>query len=226
MGANYTVFLPMRGGSKGIKDKNITAVAGRPLCHWVLHAVQACEAVSRIVVSTDSDAIAASVHDFSSDIIVLDRPAALATDAAKADDSLRYHITHDETAFDDAIIFVQATSPLLETKSLTQACQLFEAEGYDSLFSASRIYQFLWHEDGTPMNYDPAARPNRQDHAGQLYETGGFYVFNKQGFVDHSSRLFGNVGYCEVAPHTTFEVDDPEDLLVVEALLTNRLKKA
>lgn len=225
MESDYTVFLPMRGGSKGIKHKNILPVAGRPLCHWVLHAVRSCDAVSRIVVSTDSDAIADCVHDFSPDVYVLSRPAALATDEAKADESLRYHITRDDKAFGNNIIFVQATSPLLDSKSLTDACQLFEQVGYDSLFSASRIYQFLWYEDGTPMNYDPAARPNRQDHSGQLYETGGFYVFKKQGFLEHSSRLFGNVGYYEVAPNTTFEVDDPEDLLVVDALLTNRTKE-
>ena len=222
MNKGYTAFIPMRGGSKGIKQKNIKVVAGRPLCHWLLDEIQKCEMISSVIVSTDCDQIAACVKAFSVKIKVLKRPLYLATDSARADDSLLYHLEKEGKLFTENIVFLQATSPLIEVSSLSRAIKSFELNDWDSLFSASRIYQFLWNENGTPMNYNPAARPNRQEHGGQLFETGGFYIFRKQGFVKNVTRLFGKIGYEEVDHYTTLEVDHNIDLILVEALLKRK----
>jgi CMP-N,N'-diacetyllegionaminic acid synthase len=57
--------IPARGGSRGIRKKNLAVVGGRPLIAWTVAAASEASAVDRIVVSTDSDEIAAVAPPYS-----------------------------------------------------------------------------------------------------------------------------------------------------------------
>ena len=56
-------FIPARGGSKSIPEKNIKYFCGKPLIYWNLHELQKSE-VDEIVVATDSDNIKLVVESF------------------------------------------------------------------------------------------------------------------------------------------------------------------
>ena len=53
-------LIPARGGSKGIPGKNLASVAGRPLLAWTVDAARGSSELTRVVVSTDDDEIAAA----------------------------------------------------------------------------------------------------------------------------------------------------------------------
>ena len=216
-----TAFIPMRAGSKGIKHKNTISLNGRPLCHWIFDAVRESNCFERLVVSTDCSEVKEACNSYPFDIVCLERPSLLAGDTSKADDTLIFHLNSqsDHVWFEDYIMFLQATSPCVRGMHLALAIEKFFEDDLDSLFAAGRIHQFLWTNDCRPMNYDPAKRPNRQQHSGQLYESGGFYLFRRSGFLQHRSRLFGNIGCFEMPEHANFEIDEPLDLVVAEALL-------
>ena len=72
-------IVPARGGSKGIPDKNLITLAGRPLLAWTLDAAQAASSIDRIVLSSDSEAICQQGRELGFDVPFL-RPAALAQD--------------------------------------------------------------------------------------------------------------------------------------------------
>src|SRR3954471_3704548 len=72
-------LIPARGGSKGIKRKNLTPIFGKPLvAHSIQHAL-ACKTVTRTIVSTDDEEIAAVSRSFGAESPFM-RPAALAED--------------------------------------------------------------------------------------------------------------------------------------------------
>jgi CMP-N-acetylneuraminic acid synthetase len=68
--------IPARGGSKGMPGKNILPLAGKPLIGWTIEAALACPAITRTIVTTDSQAIADVARQFGAETPFL-RPAPL-----------------------------------------------------------------------------------------------------------------------------------------------------
>ena len=72
-------LIPARGGSKGIPRKNIRNFAGYPLIAWSIAAAKQSEFVTRVIVSTDDEEIAAVARESGAETPFL-RPAELAQD--------------------------------------------------------------------------------------------------------------------------------------------------
>ena len=71
-------LIPARGGSKGIKHKNVRLVGGKPLIAWSIETALAAKEIDRVVVSTDDVEIARVAQDYGAE--VLKRPAYIADD--------------------------------------------------------------------------------------------------------------------------------------------------
>jgi len=90
------------------------------------------------------------------------------------------------------------------------------------MLSAVRTKRFFWHDDATPINYDPLRRPRRQDFHGTLMENGAFYVTRRDILQRYQCRLGGKVGIYEMDESTAVEIDELEDWVRVERLLLHR----
>ena len=75
-------LIPARGGSKGIPRKNIRNFAGYPLVVWSIAAGLQAKSVSRVMVSTDDEEIAAVARDLNATAIVTTEKDAVRLDAA------------------------------------------------------------------------------------------------------------------------------------------------
>jgi len=224
MRARYTAFIPARAGSKSIPLKNIKEMAGRPLVQWAIGAADGCALIDRIVVSTDSPLIEAAAAAFgSSKLEVHHRSPESATDTASTESVvLEYARAHDDF---DALVLIQATSPLTDTGDLERGIRLFEDGGYDSVLSVVRQKRFVWEEDGdvaVPVNYDFRCRPRRQEFDGILIENGAFYVTSRAALLASECRLSGRIGLVEMDEASYFEIDEPADWAIVEGLLARK----
>lgn len=195
-------------------------MAGRPLCAWVLSAACNAKCVDSVCVSTESEEIKAVVKRLGLPINIVDRPEELATDEASTE-SVMLHFMQCRPDV-ETLVTIQATSPLLESRHLDEAIERFFSEGYDSMLSAVRVKRFFWNEDCTPINYDPAKRPRRQEFSGVLMENGAFYITNRKILQGSGTRLAGRIGIYEMPENTAVEIDDPIDWGIVEALLEER----
>lgn len=196
--------------------KNIRSLGGQPLCAWVLQAAVSCPSIDAVYVSTDCDAIRRTVQKLELGIHLIDRPAELATDEASTE-SVMLHFM-DQVPF-ERLVTIQATSPLLTAQHLQQALEQFDAEGLDTMLSAVRTKRFFWHDDGTPINYDPLHRPRRQNFPGTLMENGAFYITQRAILQSRRCRLGGKIGIFEMPEHTAVEIDEPQDWEAVSRLL-------
>ncbi len=224
MGARYTAFIPVRAGSKSIPLKNIREMAGRPLVHWTIKAADECEDIGRIVVSTDSPVIEGSVAAFGSRKVEIHRRSEeSATDTASTEYvMLEYARQNDDF---DAMVLIQATSPLLSADDLERGIRRFEAGPYESVLSVVRQKRFVWREDGgfaVPVNYDYRHRPRRQEFDGFLVENGAFYVTSRSALLDSGCRLSGRIGLVEMDEASYYEIDEPSDWSLVEGLLRQK----
>jgi N-acylneuraminate cytidylyltransferase len=216
-------FIPVRGGSKSIPQKNIIPLCGKPLVYWVMHAVQKTAEIDEMILATDSDEIEGVALCFNfSKTKIFRRSSENATDTASTESVMLEYIGQSALEDDDIFILVQATAPLTVSRHFSEALELYKKKEYDSLLTCVRNYRFFWNEDGTSKNYDYQKRPRRQNFDGQLMENGAFYISTVVNIKKTKNRLSGKIGIYEMPDYTSIEIDEPDDLLILEQIIKNK----
>ena len=133
-------LIPARGGSKSIPRKNIRPFAGHPLIAWSIAAARAAETVTRIIVSTDDEEIAAVARRYGADVPFM-RPPELAQDDTPDlpvfEHALRV-LEEGENYRPEIIVHLRPTSPLRKVWHIDQAVlRLLEHPEADSIRSVS-----------------------------------------------------------------------------------------
>lgn len=220
-GIMNVAFIPVRGGSKSIPLKNIRPICGKPLVYWVIKAACECKFIDNVYIATDSEIIKSTVEEFAFEkAIVIGRSAESATDTASTEFAmLEFAESHD---FDN-IVLIQATSPLLTSDDLDRGFEIFQEEDTDSVLSAVPQKRFYWEyaKEGMvrPVNYDVYNRPRRQEFDGCLTENGAFYITGRKSLLESKNRLSGRIKAVEMCEDSFFEIDEPDDWVIIEALM-------
>lgn len=221
-------FIPVRGGSKSIPLKNIKPICGKPLVYWTIKAACGCKYIDRVYIATDSEKIREAVEQFKrgaeaelfAKMAVIDRSEESASDTASTEFAMLEFAGKYEF---DNIVLIQATSPLLQSSDLDRGFEAFETEGTNSVLSVVRQKRFHWGNDergyASPTNYDVFHRPRRQEFDGYLVENGAFYISSKADLLKSQNRVSGNIKAVEMNEDTFFEIDEPSDWVIIEALM-------
>lgn len=223
MNENVIALIPLRGGSKGIPNKNIKSFAGKPLCYWVIEAAYKSKMFSKIIVSTDSEKITNIVHKMNLDIIVHNRPSEFATDISTTESVIKDCLNN----FDCDILYtIQATSPLTVANDFIKSYKVFKDEKCDSLLTGVVMKRFIWSlKDNRSVNYDYKKRPRRQDFIDDyIIENGAFYITKKDIFNTFNNRLGGKIGIYTMDDESLIEIDDITDFEKAESLMINKIK--
>ena len=210
--------IPVRGGSKGVPGKNLRRIAGRSLTARAVDAALAADLIDRVIVSTDSTAIALEARAAGAEVVI--RPDDISGDAASSEAALLYTLGQLSPAA-DILVFIQATSPFIDSPDLDAAVRRVRDGNEDVVFAATETYAFLWRptaDGAVGVNHDKAVRPRRQDRDAHFQETGAFYVMRAAGFVAAGHRFFGRVGIAEVDYARSLEIDTARELEIAELI--------
>ncbi|XP_071960678.1 N-acylneuraminate cytidylyltransferase-like [Antedon mediterranea] len=205
-----------RGGSKGIKLKNIKPLAGIPLIGWVLRVVIDSGVFDSVWVSTDHDEIEKVSREFGAS--VFRRSAYGARDGASSLESVQEFLeNHQEVT---VMALVQCTSPCLQPWHLQAPARMIMDGDYDSVFAVTRQHKFRWEEvqegeNTKPLNLDSKHRPRRQDWDGELVENGSFY-FSRRNLLMNGVFQGGKVGYLEMGSEYSVDIDTDIDWPIAE----------
>ena len=206
-----TVILA-RGGSKGIPDKNIIDVKGKPLLQYSIDAALGSKA-NDVWVSTDSNKIGEVAMECGAKVIT--RPYALAQDNTKSEDALLHFAQQQDF---EMLVFLQPTSPFILSKDIDTGIDMMV--GYDSVFSAYREHWIpRWNLDETPSDWDIHNRPMRQDVPEKWVENGALYITMRKNLLESKLRYSGKIGIVEMPMHRSFQIDTWDDLQLVRKLL-------
>ncbi len=139
-GKRVLALIPARGGSKGIKNKNIYPILGRPLISYTIKSSCKSQYIDTTVVSTDSKRIAEISEVYGAEVPFM-RPRELAQDTSKSIEAVIHAIDYykDIGMPYDIIILLQATSPLRDTNDIDGALEFFISKNYRSLLSVSEL---------------------------------------------------------------------------------------
>jgi len=207
-------IIPARGGSKGIKDKNIKNINGLPLIFYVLDACYKAREIDLVVVSTDSKKIARVVLKLFPETLIIERPPELSIDSATSEDAILHSICFLDKKYPNIedVLLVQATSPLTKPNDLSRLLNLLKI--YDSAAFYAEDYGFFfdYHDMLSP-------RAPRQERIPLKREAGNAWAFKKEGFLNNKSRLFGGVGLCRIDSVRALEIDEMRDIDLISCVL-------
>ncbi|HPM74290.1 MAG TPA: acylneuraminate cytidylyltransferase family protein [Saccharofermentans sp.] len=219
-------MVPARGGSKGIPGKNLIEVAGKPLIYHVLGALVEAAYVDEIYVCSDSFEILDKSEEFHWKVRGMSRPPEVSTDKASTESVMKYFLGRKPDT--DILLTVQCTSPLTETQDFNEAIKMFCENDYDSMLTVTAdrggflCGGFRWTTDKRgkliPADYEPTKRPRRQDFPEYLRENGAFYLTTRKCFEENECRLGGKVGYWKMPGSRSFEIDEPADVKMLNAI--------
>jgi len=203
--------IPARSGSKGIPNKNIRFLLGKPMIAYAIETAKASQIITRVIVSTDSPEVKIIAHQLG--VEVHERSADLCGDA----------VTLDAVIFDavknidcQVVVTMQPTSPTLTSQTLDAALTYFRQKELDTLISAINRPHLAWTrtDDGKIV---PAykKRLNRQYLPPYYSETGAF-VIARRNVVTESTRIGDRVEVYEIPESESYDIDTYDDLIIAE----------
>lgn len=213
-------FIPVRGGSKSIPLKNIKILAGKPLVYWTAKAANDADCIDKVIIATDSNEIKKTVLSFGLEKIeIYNRKPENAVDTASTESVMLEYIKESGLKISDNFFLIQATSPMLKSKNIDEMYNQFIQENSDSALSCVVSKRFYWNFDGNPVNYDYRNRPRRQDFEGYLLENGACYINSVENILRDKNRISGKKTFYKMPEYTSYEIDEPDDFLIIEKLM-------
>jgi len=215
-------LIPIRAGSKGIKNKNIKQMCGRPLFSWVMEAAVNSKLINEVWISTESKSYASLASEYFNGVNIHNRPKHLATDSTSTDAVI---VDFTKKFKYDLLVTLQATNPFTRSEHVDAGIKHLLKQKYDSVLSTAPINRFVWPSEtplGTyPINYNVFERPRRQDGITPVHiENGAFYITRRKVVEDFNNRLGGKIGIYDMPKASIIEIDEPTDWELAEQVLS------
>ncbi len=217
-GKKILAIIPARGGSKGIKNKNIIEINGKPLINYTLDTAKASKYIDKIHVSTDAEYIAEVVRDYGIDVPFL-RPSELATDKAPTILGLIDSIAKLKSlGFEfDYLLLLQPTQPYREVAHIDLAIEKIISNNLSDLISVSEVndHPILMRtineneKLNSLLNINSTVR--RQDFS-KIYKVNGSIYINKIEDITENLSLNDNVNPFIMDSKYDIDIDAFEDI--------------
>ncbi len=224
-------IIPARGGSKGIPNKNIIQICGKPLIAWTIEQAQVSKYVDYTFVTTDSDQISNISLHYGAKII--NRPTNISSDTSKTEEALVHAIRIMEEIHrikPDIVVLLQPTSPLRKPGDIDNSLEQFLSYDSDSLFSVTKIADLtLWQKNRNQwesVNFDYKNKLRRQDRPSQYIENGSIYITKPELLIQDSNVIGGEIGVYEQDFWQTWEIDTMDEVDLVEFYLNKNIRKS
>ncbi len=221
---NVVGIIPARGGSKGIPKKNIFPLAEKPLLVYTIEAALNSKMLSKILVTTDSEEIAAVA--LSCGVEVVHRPAELACDDTLVVPVIKHALQQTEIT-PDKVVTLQPTSPLRLSRHIDEAVNLLSSD-WDSVVSISEVqlspykmYQ-LEGEKLRPFVEGSIQGMPRQQLPEVYRDSGAVYVTWYDVLMKKNSIRGDNFRSYFIDPKYAVDIDNMIDLKLAELLLKER----
>ena len=219
--------IPARSGSKGLKDKNIMLLNGKPLIAYTIESAISSNMFDEIYVSTDSEHYAEISLSCGASVPFM-RPQELASDTASSwevviDAIKQYRMTGKN--FETASL-LQPTSPLRLSQDICDAYEkLIQNEANAVVSVCETDHSPLWSntlpEDGLMTKFirREISQHPRQKLPKYYRINGAIYIVKTDYLLESSSNIFENMCYAFVMPKDrSVDIDDEIDFIIAGAL--------
>jgi len=231
---NILAVIPARGGSKGLKLKNIQLLGNLTLVEWALFTALNCKKIDRTIISTDLDAII-NIANNHGDFAPFKRPQEFSTDEAPSlpvfHHALEWAEKNDRKKY-DIILVLAPTTPFRLTSHINQGLKLLIEKTADSVISLVEV------GDSHPIRIkklengkvEPYCIPEpeglrRQDQDPAYIRNCAVNIFSRETIIN--GKLWGENQFgfeMDTSPYG-INIDEPTDLLLAQSIFEKFNKK-
>jgi CMP-N,N'-diacetyllegionaminic acid synthase len=224
-------LIPARGGSKGVPRKNIKLLCGKPLLAYTAEAALNSKRLSRVILSTDDEEIAAVGRACGLEVPFL-RPAELAQDSTPTLPVAQHAVRMLEEAGDwfDALCLLQPTNPLRRSEEIDACIELLETSDADAVATILPVpaeYNPHWvyfQDEGGLLRLstgEDVPIPRRQSLPPAFHREGSVYVVRRNVLMEGNSFYGSRFKGLPLDPARSANIDTPEDWQHAEKLLSH-----
>lgn len=219
-------IIPARSGSKGLKDKNIKLLNGKPLMAYTIEAAVESQVFDKIVVSTDSPAYAEIAEECGAEVPFL-RPEHLAGDEVATSDviiDLLARQKKDGFVF-DCFMLLQPTSPLRTSEDIKKAINLMQEKDANAVIGLcetdhSPLYTGLVPDDLRIDGFIKKDISSRRQELPQYFRINGAIYLAKADYFMEYCDLYRDRCYAYVMDKKrSIDIDDEFDFKMAEFIL-------
>ena len=230
---NVLITICGRGGSKGVKNKNIKEIDGKPLIAYTIEVAKKWDKAGKIVCSTDSEKIAAVAKEYGADVPFM-RPDELANDTAGKLPVIRHALKESEKIYGenfDVVVDLDVTCPIRSVQDIDKAFKIFMDKKPDLLFSvvkSSRNPYFNMvelNEEGFArlVKEEPDGKILRRQDAPKVYDIiASIYIYGREFLLNESyDKLLDSkrVAVYEMSDNSAIDIDTELDFKYMEFLI-------
>lgn len=206
-------FLPVKGSSERIRNKNTALLDGKPLFLHTLEKLMRCPFIDEVFLDTEKDEIyEAAKH---TNCAYLKRDPDLATNKTDG-----HSLFYNEAKKTDADIYIQilGTSPFIKPSTIERGVNILKEQGdiYDSVILVRNEKQYTWSKEGP--DYDRTHIPNSKDLPDTTVETMGLYMTNRDVALNMKRRYGIKPYLLEADPIEAVDVNYPSDFELAEVI--------
>ncbi len=230
---NIVIIIPARGGSKGLRDKNIKPLLGKPLLYYTIDAARESKLADRIIISTEDKNISKVSREYG--IEVVNRPIEYSTDDAPIELALRHvikYLEQNEDYFADVVVLLQANVPIRKKGQIDNIIRKLIDTKADSVVTVVEITkrpEFMKKitKGDKIIHLTKTKKITRQEYKDKLYILDGAVLAIKRDVLMKTENLTGAHVYlgedirCIIQkPKYAIEIDEQFDFDVAEGLLS------
>lgn len=220
-------IIPARSGSKGLKDKNIKELNGKPLLAYSILAAKESNQFDEIIVSTDSKLYAKIAEQWGA-IVPYMRSSELSSDTASTWDVVRDIVGRlSESGKNyDTVALLQPTSPLRTAEDIVEGYQLFARKNAQSVIGVCEVdHSPLWSNTiAEDLSLNGFIRPEisglqRQDIPTYYRINGALYIVDTT-FLLQTKDIFRDRSFAYIMEKRhSIDIDDEFDFVIANALM-------
>ena len=225
-----------RGGSKGVKNKNIKLINDKPLIAYTIEQAMQSQLFEHVVVSTDSDEIASVSKNYGAEVF-FKRSQDMASDTAGKLDVIKDAFIRSEKHYEqqfDYLIDLDATAPLRNVDDILNSFGQFLKDNNDNLITAmpSRRNPYFnlveVDNDGkVRLSKKLASKIVRRQDAPKCYDmNASIYIWKRKTILNEKDMFLDNTGLYIMPEERSIDIDTELDYKIVEFLMSmNNVKK-
>ena len=198
-------FLPAKGSSNRIPNKNTMLLDGEPMFLRSLKKLASCKSIDEVYLDTESTEIIESASEVRCK--VLRRDVSLASNSTDGNQLFLNQVQHTDA---DICVQLLCTSPFIRPETIERAISVMrDNPSHDSVVAVRKEKQYRW-SDGRP-DYDIAHIPNSVDLDETVVESMGLYVMRREAAFRLGRRIGDRPYLLEIDPMEAIDVNWPQD---------------
>ncbi|SES84649.1 N-acylneuraminate cytidylyltransferase [Natronincola peptidivorans] len=219
-------MIPARGGSKGVKRKNIRHLGGKPLIQWTIDEAKKSTYIDRIIVSTEDEEIQRVSEALEVEVFI--RPRVLAQDHTPSIDVVLHVLNELKTAGykPDLVVLLQCTSPLRKVEHIDEAFSILiqNINNTDGIASITREEHPPWwmkrvDEKGYLIDFLEDKEnifTRRQDFPDVYRLNGAIYIIKTEELYSKRSFITDKTMAYTMDAKSSIDIDTKEDFQLAE----------